>query len=124
MGGCQIYGPFLGTRNIRCRAIIGIQKGTIILTTTHIGPICEQLGYLEGILGGSTSGLKAQGLGLMRMYRFKAWGCSMFSSQFAYPSLTTQNTIVLACWRVKELAAMLRYLLFVLMSHSSIFIFK
>ena len=36
MGGCQNYGPFLGTLNIRCRIIIGIQKGTIILTTTHI----------------------------------------------------------------------------------------
>ena len=37
MGGSQNYGPFLGTLNIRCRIIIiGIQKGTIILTTTHI----------------------------------------------------------------------------------------
>ena len=73
MGGCQNYGPFLGTLNIgitgtilglygddgkengnyyigaiyhispilitlniRCCIIIGIQKGTIILTTTHI----------------------------------------------------------------------------------------
>ena len=36
MGGCQNYGPFLGTLDIRCRIIIGIQKGTIILTTTHI----------------------------------------------------------------------------------------
>ena len=35
MGGCQNYGPFLGTLNIRCRIIIGIQKGTVILTTTH-----------------------------------------------------------------------------------------
>ena len=26
MGGCQNYGPFLGTLNIRCRIIIGIQK--------------------------------------------------------------------------------------------------
>ena len=34
MGGCQNYGPFLGTLNIRCRTIIGIQKGIIILTTT------------------------------------------------------------------------------------------
>ena len=25
-GGCQNYGPFLGTLNIRCRIIIGIQK--------------------------------------------------------------------------------------------------
>ena len=37
MGGCQNYDPFLGTLSIRCRIIIGIQKGTIILTTTHIG---------------------------------------------------------------------------------------
>ena len=38
MGGCQNYGPFVGTPiNTRCRIIIGIQKRTIILTTTHIG---------------------------------------------------------------------------------------
>ena len=36
MGGCQNHGPFLSTLNIRYRIIIGIQKGTIILTTTHI----------------------------------------------------------------------------------------
>ena len=30
LGGCQNYGPFLGTLNIGCRIIIGIQKGTII----------------------------------------------------------------------------------------------
>ena len=29
---------FLGTLNIRCRIIIGIQKRTIILTTTHLDP--------------------------------------------------------------------------------------
>ena len=37
MGGCQNYGPLLGTLNIRCRIIIRTQKGTIILTITHIG---------------------------------------------------------------------------------------
>ena len=36
MGGCQNSGPFLGTLNNRCRIIMGTQKGTIILTTTHI----------------------------------------------------------------------------------------
>ena len=36
MGGCQNNGPFLGTLSIRCCIIIGTQKGTIILTTTHI----------------------------------------------------------------------------------------
>ena len=33
MGGCQNHGPFLGTLNIRCRIIVGIRKGTLILTT-------------------------------------------------------------------------------------------
>ena len=37
MAGCQNYGPFLGTLNIRGRIIVGTQIGTIILTTTHIG---------------------------------------------------------------------------------------
>ena len=36
MGGCQNYGPFLGTLHIRCRIIIGAQKGTVILTTTSM----------------------------------------------------------------------------------------
>ena len=39
MGGCQNYGPFLGTLDIKCRIVIGIQKGTIILTTTHMPTI-------------------------------------------------------------------------------------
>ena len=41
MGGCQNYGPFLGTLNIRGRIITGIQKGTIILTTTHMSSMSE-----------------------------------------------------------------------------------
>ena len=36
MGGCRNYLPFWGSLNIRCRIIIGYQKATIILTTTHI----------------------------------------------------------------------------------------
>ena len=36
VGSCQNYGPFLGTPNIRCRTILGTQKGTIILTTTQV----------------------------------------------------------------------------------------
>ena len=46
MGGCQKYGPFLGTLNIRCRVIIGTQKGTLILTTTHI--MVTHLGFRTG----------------------------------------------------------------------------
>ena len=44
MRGCQNYGLFLGALNIRCRFVIGIQKGTIILTTTHV--LCERRGML------------------------------------------------------------------------------
>ena len=42
MGGCQNYGPLLGTLNTRCHIIIGIQKRTIILTTTHMVGLCTQ----------------------------------------------------------------------------------
>ena len=37
MGSCQNYGPCLGTLNTRCRTIVRTQKGTLILTTTHMG---------------------------------------------------------------------------------------
>ena len=40
MGGCENYGPSLGTLNIRCRILIGVQKQTIILATAHMG-ICH-----------------------------------------------------------------------------------
>ena len=43
MGGSQNYGPLLGTLNNRGRIIMGIQKGTIILTTTHLGIMEEQM---------------------------------------------------------------------------------
>ena len=51
MGSFKNYGPFLATLNIRCRIIIRTQKGTIILTTTHIVIIFSM--YVEG------SGLRA-----------------------------------------------------------------
>ena len=43
IGGCQNYAPFLGTLNNRCRIIIGAQKGTIILTTTHMAMMKHDL---------------------------------------------------------------------------------
>ena len=43
VGGCQNYGPFLGTLNNRCRTILRTQKGTIILTTTHVRLIREKV---------------------------------------------------------------------------------
>ena len=46
MGSCQNYGPFLGTLNNRCRIIIGTQKGTLILTTTHMFSGLRKLTYL------------------------------------------------------------------------------
>ena len=46
MGGCQNYSPFLGTLNITCRPILGTQKGTIVLTTTHIKKARKQTGCL------------------------------------------------------------------------------
>ena len=36
MEGCQNHGPLLGPLNTRCRVILRTQKGTIILTTTHM----------------------------------------------------------------------------------------
>ena len=44
-GGCQDYGPFFWviTLNIRRRIRIGIQKGTIILTTAHTGHMKPKL---------------------------------------------------------------------------------
>ena len=36
VGGCQNYRPLLGSLNIRCRIILRTQKGTIILTTSHV----------------------------------------------------------------------------------------
>ena len=50
VNACQNCGPFLGTLNIRCRIIIGIQKGTIILTTTQVASAS-----LPGVLYSSTS---------------------------------------------------------------------
>ena len=53
MAGCQNYGLFLGTLNIRCRIIIGTQKGTIILTTTHMQLILKaRRGRIFPRLGG------------------------------------------------------------------------
>ena len=52
-GSCQNYGPFLGTLNTRCRIILGTQKGTLILTTTHglAGHTRESFGSCLGRAG-------------------------------------------------------------------------
>ena len=38
MDGCQNYGPILDPINTRCRILLSNQKGTKILTTTHMIP--------------------------------------------------------------------------------------
>ena len=50
LGGCQNYGPFLGTLNIRCRILIGTQKGTIILTTPHLFANSDEIAQLLAIV--------------------------------------------------------------------------
>ena len=49
---CQNYGPFLGTQTIRCCIILGTQKGTIKLTTTHMH------GRVGSCWGGYVGGLR------------------------------------------------------------------
>ena len=85
--GCQIYGPFLGTLNIRCRIIIRTQKGTIILTTTHkytykvhltlqAGFMVRSPGSLQAVLD-TVADWKPQGWwSLARV--FTALGCRSF----------------------------------------------
>ena len=51
MGSCQNDGPFLGTLNNRCRIILRTQKGTLILTTTH----------MVGLAGGCSSAVVGVG---------------------------------------------------------------
>ena len=54
----KIMIPFLGTLNIRCRIIIGIQKGTIILKTTHITAFLFGPSQISGPLQRQASNLK------------------------------------------------------------------
>ena len=73
MSGCQNYGPFLGTLNIRCRIMTGTQKGTIILTTTHV----EGLGMKKCAVQGS----RVNGLRSRSASRAWAFCCSLLALQ-------------------------------------------
>ena len=68
MGGCQNYGPFSGTLNFRCRIIIGIQNGTIILPTTHMAVEASNP-HTRSIVGGSWDlvAIRVEGFGFMRL---------------------------------------------------------
>ena len=75
MGSCPNYGPFLGTLNNRCRIILRTQKGTIILTTTHVEPPLGGLGFRVykpswgfGILGCRFSILRFRVSGVLGTY--------------------------------------------------------
>ena len=68
---------FLGVLNIRCRTIIGIQKGTIILTTTHKASptrttrfVCGQESQQLGNVGFPRIGLKFIGFWSLRFKVF------------------------------------------------------
>ena len=76
MGGCQNYGPFLGPYYNTAPYISGTQKGTIILTPTHIGNtevVCNGLCRFRENLGRSDPSFAAWGLG-SRVLGFKGLG--------------------------------------------------
>ena len=57
-GGCQNYGLFGRPLNTRCRVILRTQKGSIILTTTHMTPHTPRLishCRMRTLLDGSTA---------------------------------------------------------------------
>ena len=67
----KIMGPFVGTLNINSRVIIGTQKGTIILTTTHLS-----FHGLGPLLGASTCGFWCIGLYII-------WGAPIYGNYHA-----------------------------------------
>ena len=83
MGGCQNYGPFLATLNNRCRTIMGTQKGTLILTTTHIGLGCIGFYGFPGL-----HSLFDSMIGWGQDLAFQRFGAIMLSPQeVAFPDL-------------------------------------
>ena len=57
MGGCQNHGPFLDPYSSAAPHVQGTQKGTIILTTTHILYVYMILfGIVFGFLSASIGG--------------------------------------------------------------------
>ena len=56
ISSCQNDGPFLGTLNNRCRVTIRTQKGTIILTTTHMFRVVNLGARASRVVGALGSG--------------------------------------------------------------------
>ena len=69
MGGCQNYGPLLGTLSSTCRNIIGIQTGTIILTTTQMKLPC----YIR-VIWGIIWVERIKGFKLPSYGEYRVWG--------------------------------------------------
>ena len=65
MAGCQNYGPFLGTLNIRGRTIIGTQKGQPPICNLNVNGIVGEGIFLLGKVMGGTPWPYARG------FRFK-----------------------------------------------------
>ena len=70
----QIYDAFWGTPNTRCRIIIGIQSGTIILTTTQVQ---------DPDKGGPNIGGKPDWL--------RIWGFTKLRTPIRYPEFCGEN---------------------------------
>ena len=68
IGGSQNYGPLLGAPNTRCHTLIRTQKGTIILTTTHIMNLYLYLHlYLYPLLDSNRKNVHPQKKALLSM---------------------------------------------------------
>ena len=88
MGGCQNYGPFLGTLNHRCRIIIGTQNRTIILTTTLMSfgqcRVFLVLSCIHTSAQGNVQGFRHGWYFILGLRTAKVRALGPFSSMLAY----------------------------------------
>ena len=85
MGGCQkLRSLFGGNLNMRCRIVIGIQKGTIILTTAHM--ICNEMQH-NTILWGMGSVAWHESMSFMRAYIPKSSVVSRSLVRFSHSAM-------------------------------------
>ena len=99
MGGCQKYDPFWGTLNNTCRIIIGIQRGTIILTTTHINyqgtcnPILVTQLMAQEHGNFDTRSWTQDDTGKIKGSFFRIQGCRMFPSILSSVTIPRVSTL-------------------------------